>query len=125
MLMALEGEDMDVYCKGCFGQMLLRCVCTCRGSSCFPWSRISKAYLEMPGIEPGASHMQSVRSTTELHPLISWRSLCLFLHKALNDVAAFNPAPGLHICVPLQVLRASFTSQKQLRFHFFSSRKDF
>ena len=22
----------------------------------------------MPGIEPGASHMQSVRSTTELHP---------------------------------------------------------
>ena len=23
----------------------------------------------MPGIEPGASHMQSVRSTTELHPL--------------------------------------------------------
>ena len=25
--------------------------------------------MEMPGIEPGASHMQSVRSTTELHPL--------------------------------------------------------
>ena len=24
--------------------------------------------LEVPGIEPGASHMQSVRSTTELHP---------------------------------------------------------
>ena len=24
----------------------------------------------MPGIEPGASHMQSVRSTTELHPLV-------------------------------------------------------
>ena len=24
----------------------------------------------MPGIEPGASHMQSVRSTTELHPLL-------------------------------------------------------
>ena len=24
--------------------------------------------LEMPGIEPGASHMRSERSTTELHP---------------------------------------------------------
>ena len=27
--------------------------------------------LEMPGIEPGASHMQSERSTTELHPQIN------------------------------------------------------
>ena len=26
--------------------------------------------LEMPGIEPGAFHMQSERSTTELHPLL-------------------------------------------------------
>ena len=25
--------------------------------------------VEMPGIEPGASYMQSMRSTTELHPL--------------------------------------------------------
>ena len=25
--------------------------------------------LEMPGIEPGAFHMQSERSTAELHPL--------------------------------------------------------
>ena len=24
--------------------------------------------MEVPGIEPGASHMQSERSTTELHP---------------------------------------------------------
>ena len=24
----------------------------------------------MPGIEPGASYMQSMRSTTELHPLL-------------------------------------------------------
>ena len=24
--------------------------------------------MEMPGIEPGASYMQSMRSTTELHP---------------------------------------------------------
>ena len=28
-----------------------------------------KISLEMPGIEPGASYMQSMRSTTELHPL--------------------------------------------------------
>ena len=27
-----------------------------------------KKKLEMPGIEPGAFHMQSERSTTELHP---------------------------------------------------------
>lgn len=27
-----------------------------------------KIRMEMPGIEPGASHMQSERSTTELHP---------------------------------------------------------
>jgi hypothetical protein len=26
--------------------------------------------MEMPGIEPGAFHMQSERSTTELHPLL-------------------------------------------------------
>ncbi len=27
-----------------------------------------KVIMEMPGIEPGAFHMQSERSTTELHP---------------------------------------------------------
>ena len=27
--------------------------------------------LEMPGIEPGAFHMQSERSTTELHPQLN------------------------------------------------------
>ncbi len=30
------------------------------------WKMIVR--LEMPGIEPGAFHMQSERSTTELHP---------------------------------------------------------
>lgn len=30
----------------------------------------TKKFLEMPGIEPGAFHMQSERSTTELHPLM-------------------------------------------------------
>ena len=29
---------------------------------------MSKKRMEMPGIEPGASHMRSMRSTTELHP---------------------------------------------------------
>ena len=27
-------------------------------------------HMEMPGIEPGASYMRSMRSTTELHPLV-------------------------------------------------------
>ena len=29
--------------------------------------------MEMPGIEPGAFHMQSERSTTELHPRPEFR----------------------------------------------------
>jgi hypothetical protein len=33
--------------------------------------------LEMPGIEPGAFHMQSERSTTELHPLLMLNCLIL------------------------------------------------
>ena len=33
-----------------------------------------KEKVEMPGIEPGASRMQSERSTTELHPLVYTRS---------------------------------------------------
>ena len=32
-----------------------------------------KKPLEMPGIEPGTSHMRSARSTTELHPRL-WES---------------------------------------------------
>ena len=31
--------------------------------------------MEMPGIEPGAFHMQSERSTTELHPHPDKRAL--------------------------------------------------
>lgn len=30
--------------------------------------KVKKKDMEMPGIEPGASYMQSMRSTTELHP---------------------------------------------------------
>ena len=36
-----------------------------------------KLGVEMPGIEPGAFHMQSERSTTELHPLHNDRTLNL------------------------------------------------
>ena len=32
--------------------------------------KYDKKWLEMPGIEPGAFHMQSERSTAELHPLV-------------------------------------------------------
>ena len=36
----------------------------------FRWPKKIKEYsaLEMPGIEPGAFHMQSERATTALHP---------------------------------------------------------
>ena len=33
------------------------------------YSKKKRKHMEMPGIEPGASYMQSMRSTTELHPL--------------------------------------------------------
>ena len=33
------------------------------------YKKKNKKTVEMPGIEPGASHMRSERSTTELHPL--------------------------------------------------------
>ena len=35
--------------------------------------------LEVPGIEPGASYMQSMRSTTELHPLAGYLLANTFL----------------------------------------------
>ena len=34
-----------------------------------------KKQLEMPGIEPGAFHMQSERATTALHPLLKDKEL--------------------------------------------------
>ena len=37
--------------------------------------------VEMPGIEPGASYMQSMRSTTELHPQRKiMLSICIQVH---------------------------------------------
>ena len=44
------------------------------------------ASLEMPGIEPGASHMRSERSTTELHPHLEFKeNLLIMLCRSLND----------------------------------------
>ena len=45
--------------------------------------------MEMPGIEPGAFHMQSERSTAELHPLpwipfLSWSFLIYFSYYSQN-----------------------------------------
>ena len=46
----------------------------CMVNTCRNWSKrksrkkIKETAVEMPGIEPGASYMQSMRSTTELHP---------------------------------------------------------
>ena len=40
--------------------------------------------MEMPGIEPGAFHMQSERSTTEPHPL--WSCLCLIVVDYINQI---------------------------------------
>ncbi len=46
--------------------------------------------VEMPGIEPGAFHMQSERSTTELHPLDNTRVVKhLFVHNKLQENGAF------------------------------------
>ena len=44
------------------------------------WKSVNKN-LEMPGIEPGASYMQSMRSTTELHPRIHTHA-----KKNLNEI---------------------------------------
>ena len=40
-----------------------------------------KKQMEVPGIEPGASYMQSMRSTTELHP----RSIDIAEHCKLDS----------------------------------------
>ena len=40
--------------------------------------------LEMPGIEPGASRMQSERSTTELHPLTEGLIPIASSHRAIH-----------------------------------------
>ena len=47
-----------------------------------------KKYLEMPGIEPGAFHMQSERSTTEPHPPHMWINITIVFYPFTlgNDV---------------------------------------
>ena len=47
--------------------------------------RECKTYMEMPGIEPGTFHMQSERSTAELHPQ--------FKGKGVNGITGPNMNP--------------------------------
>ena len=48
--------------------------------------------LEMPGIEPGAFHMQSERSTTELHPRFAHAAQigCFKLRRLLSVVFVYT-----------------------------------
>ncbi len=50
--------------------------------------------MEMPGIEPGAFHMQSERSTTELHPLFVLNEMvllvCIVCHTQFISVVSFT-----------------------------------
>ena len=56
--------------------------------------------MEMPGIEPGAFHMQSERATTALHPLFDKHMLSLIqspIHPTLFTVEINkNKKKGLH-----------------------------
>ena len=49
----------------------------------------------MPGIEPGAFHMQSERSTAELHPLSILRKPCVPIYHW-----ATSPCGGIQTCGP-------------------------
>lgn len=51
---------------------------------------MKKKVLEMPGIEPGASHMQSERSTTELHPPVLNSEIDLLYMYALLIKGSIN-----------------------------------
>ena len=52
----------------------------------------------MPGIEPGAFHMQSERSTTELHPLPILRKPCVpIYHWATSLGGGIKPDPVFHL----------------------------
>ena len=56
--------------------------------------------LEMPGIEPGAFHMQSERATTALHPLIKNYLDNLFVfhkyHKKMPILLIFFGTKKIH-----------------------------
>ena len=69
--MNIQGWSFRIECNTtCYNH--IRGVCMV--NTCVNWSkmksqrRIKDTVVEMPGIEPGASYMQSMRSTTELHP---------------------------------------------------------
>ncbi len=57
----------------------------------------------MPGIEPGAFHMQSERSTTELHPPDNQRINLVLLSNFVKDVNILNIQ--LLRCNPFTVLQ--------------------
>ncbi len=60
----------------------------------------------MPGIEPGAFHMQSERSTAELHPHLTLQMKSIFTNYTPASQAALNCLllSDLHIKVLLRVL---------------------
>ena len=82
---------------------------------------MKKKEVEMPGIEPGAFHMQSERSTTELHPLCSCVSnfissrdsgcdvsvvpqyRCTVVQKKEEKVPSVLPGPGTVTYILCQV----------------------
>lgn len=58
----------------------------------------------MPGIEPGASYMQSMRSTTELHPLLHSAAYC-FCGDKLYFLAFWVPKRFLAVVLMLRDFR--------------------
>ena len=69
--MNIQGWSFRIDCNtACYNHVWGVCMV----NTCITWSkrksrkRKKETVVEMPGIEPGASYMQSMRSTTELHP---------------------------------------------------------
>ena len=59
----------------------------------------NKKNLEMPGIEPGAFHMQSERSTTEPHPRcypFAFAKAYYYICQFTKRIRSFALAGGLH-----------------------------
>ena len=56
--------------------------------------------LEMPGIEPGAFHMQSERATTALHPLLK----DVDFHCYLNSFAYVHVVSNTCVCPKIKLL---------------------
>ena len=74
--------------------------------------------MEMPGIEPGASHMRSERSTTELHPqaCIVGELLCfsysfIFIDETTCDQVCFSIALDMPLFVVITKVDKSSPEQ--------------